>query len=159
MLNGLCADADDTRIICVSNPSHRLAVHGRSEIVDLAASTGGNCEMTRSGHTIVHDNVTIMGPTDLPSLAAGDASRMYARNALSLMNLFLSEDGAKLDFDDDIIEGGSGDDLLSGGSGNDNLSGAAGKDIATSSISKAMLLRIMPLPRRIRHGTGGEFFL
>ncbi len=74
-------------------------------VVDLAAATGGNCEMTRAGQTIVHNNVTIMGPTDLPSLAAGDASRMYARNALSLMSLFLSEDGAKLDFDDDIIEG------------------------------------------------------
>jgi DNA polymerase-3 subunit epsilon len=35
------AIADDTRIICVSNPSHRLAVHGRSEIVDLAASING----------------------------------------------------------------------------------------------------------------------
>ena len=45
-------------------------------IVDLAATTGGNCELTSADRTIEHSNVTIMGPTDLASLAAGDASRM-----------------------------------------------------------------------------------
>jgi NAD(P) transhydrogenase subunit alpha len=74
-------------------------------IIDLAAPTGGNCELTRSGQTVVHSNVSIVGPDNLPSMAAGDASRMYGRNALALMKLFLSEEGVNVDFEDDIIEG------------------------------------------------------
>jgi NAD(P) transhydrogenase subunit alpha len=74
-------------------------------VIDLAAPTGGNCELTQAGRTIVHSNVSIVGPTNLPSMAAGDASRMYGRNALALMKLFLSEEGVNVDFEDDIIEG------------------------------------------------------
>jgi NAD(P) transhydrogenase subunit alpha len=74
-------------------------------IIDLAAPTGGNCELTRAGESIVHSNVTIEGPTNLPSMAAGDASRMFGRNALALMKLFLTEKGLNIDFEDDIIEG------------------------------------------------------
>jgi len=74
-------------------------------VIDLAAPTGGNCELTQAGRTVVHSNVSIVGPTNLPSLAAGDASRMYGRNALALMKLFLSEEGVNVDFEDDIIEG------------------------------------------------------
>ncbi|MDH5373315.1 MAG: Re/Si-specific NAD(P)(+) transhydrogenase subunit alpha [Acidimicrobiia bacterium] len=74
-------------------------------VIDLAAPTGGNCELTEAGKTVVHSNVSIVGPTNLPSMAAGDASRMYGRNALALMKLFLSEDGVNVDFADDIIEG------------------------------------------------------
>lgn len=74
-------------------------------VVDLAAPTGGNCELTQAGTTVVHSNVSIIGPTNLPSMAAGDASRMYGRNALALMKLFLSEDGVDVNLEDDIIEG------------------------------------------------------
>lgn len=74
-------------------------------VIDLAASTGGNCELTRADETVVHANVTIEGPTNLASLAAGDASRMYGRNALALMKLFLTEEGVNIDFEDDIIDG------------------------------------------------------
>jgi NAD(P) transhydrogenase subunit alpha len=74
-------------------------------VVDLAAATGGNCQLTRAGETVLHSNVTIMGPTDLPSRGAGDASRMYGRNAMALMKLFLAEDALNIDFEDDIIEG------------------------------------------------------
>jgi NAD(P) transhydrogenase subunit alpha len=74
-------------------------------IIDLAAPTGGNCELTQSGQTVVHSNVSIVGPDNLPSMAAGDASRMYGRNALALMKLFLGEEGVNVDFEDDIIEG------------------------------------------------------
>jgi len=74
-------------------------------VIDLAAPTGGNCELTQAGRTVVHSNVSIIGPTNLPSMAAGDASRMYGRNALALMKLFLSAEGVNVDFEDDIIEG------------------------------------------------------
>src|SRR5690349_9280250 len=51
-----------------------------SVIVDLASDTGGNCELTSPGHEIAHTGVTIVGFTNVPSLMAQDASRLYARN-------------------------------------------------------------------------------
>lgn len=72
-----------------------------SVIVDLAAATGGNCELTKPGETIETHGVAIVGATDLASRTGRDASRMYARNFLSLFQLIV--DGP--DFDDDIIAG------------------------------------------------------
>ena len=54
-------------------------------IVDLAAEAGGNCELTNPGQEIVRDGVTIVGFTNLPSLMAADASRLYARNVSALL--------------------------------------------------------------------------
>ena len=51
-----------------------------SVIVDLAAETGGNCELTKPGKETEESGVTIVGLTNLPSLMAADASRLYARN-------------------------------------------------------------------------------
>src|SRR5690606_4127683 len=51
-----------------------------SVLVDLAAETGGNCELTRPGETFEHNAVTIVGPVNLPSRGAIHASEMYARN-------------------------------------------------------------------------------
>jgi H+-translocating NAD(P) transhydrogenase subunit alpha len=51
-----------------------------SVIVDLAAETGGNCELTRAGETVNHQGVLIHGPTNLPSRAPLHASEMYAKN-------------------------------------------------------------------------------
>src|SRR5918996_1514284 len=48
-----------------------------SVLVDVAAPSGGNCELTRPGETVEHNGVTILGPTDLPSRVAYDASQMY----------------------------------------------------------------------------------
>jgi len=76
-----------------------------SVIVDVAAPTGGNCELTRPGETIVHHGITIIGPTDLPSRVAVDASHMYARNIASFIGRISAEDAAiTFDWDDQIVK-------------------------------------------------------
>jgi NAD(P) transhydrogenase subunit alpha len=75
-----------------------------SVIVDVAAPTGGNCELTRPGETVVHGGVTIMGPLDLPGRVAIDASQMYAKNLVALLARMMDDDGKlTLDFEDKII--------------------------------------------------------
>jgi NAD(P) transhydrogenase subunit alpha len=85
------------------------AVRGMREgsvIVDLAAETGGNCELTKPGETVVEHDVTIIGPLNLPSTMPEHASMLYARNVLSLLELLTGEDGAlNLDFDDEVVAG------------------------------------------------------
>jgi NAD(P) transhydrogenase subunit alpha len=77
-----------------------------SVIVDLAAETGGNCELTEPGETVVREGVTIVGPIGLPSSMPDHASSLYARNVQALLELMLGEEGAlELDFDDEIIKG------------------------------------------------------
>jgi H+-translocating NAD(P) transhydrogenase subunit alpha len=77
-----------------------------SVIVDVAAPTGGNCELTRPGETVNHGGVKILGPVDLPARVAHDASQMYARNLASLLSRLVDEEGRlSLDFDDEIVAG------------------------------------------------------
>ncbi len=64
-----------------------------SVVVDLAAETGGNCELTRPGETVVEGGVTILGPLDLPSTVPFHASQMYGRNVTTLVQ-HLARDGA-----------------------------------------------------------------
>ena len=84
------------------------AVHGMrpgSVIVDLAAETGGNCELTRPGEEIVAGGVTIVGTTNVPSTMPTHASQLLSRNMSSLLEL-LERDGALvLDWDDEIVAG------------------------------------------------------
>jgi H+-translocating NAD(P) transhydrogenase subunit alpha len=76
-----------------------------SVIVDLAAATGGNCALTKADETVVAHGVTILGPTNLASDAAADASRVYARNLATLL-LHLVKDGALvIDLEDEITKG------------------------------------------------------
>jgi H+-translocating NAD(P) transhydrogenase subunit alpha len=73
-------------------------------IVDLAAESGGNCELTQSGKTVKEHGVTIVGPQNLPSRVAFHASQMYARNLQSFLSLLVSEDGALTrEFTDEIL--------------------------------------------------------
>jgi H+-translocating NAD(P) transhydrogenase subunit alpha len=73
-------------------------------IVDLAASTGGNCEATVPGETTDVGGVVIVGDTDLVSRAAGDASSLYARNVSAFVDLVAAEDGSySPNWDDDIV--------------------------------------------------------
>ena len=74
-----------------------------SVIVDLAAETGGNCEVTRPGETHVHDGVTVAGPLDLASLGAVHASEMYARNVFNFLALSLKDGALAFDFDDELV--------------------------------------------------------
>ena len=60
-------------------------------IVDLAAETGGNCELTEPGETVVKEDVTIVGPLNLPAAMPDHASSLYARNVQSLLELMVKE--------------------------------------------------------------------
>ncbi len=74
-------------------------------IVDLAAETGGNCELTRPGKTVMENGVTIVGPLNLPSAMPTHASQMYSRNMLNFIN-HISKDGEiVIDTEDEITKG------------------------------------------------------
>ncbi len=76
-----------------------------SVIVDLAAESGGNCELTKPGEVIESDGVTIIGLLNLPSMMPGHASQLYARNVSALL-LHLAPGGElALDWDDEITSG------------------------------------------------------
>ena len=76
-----------------------------SVIVDLAAETGGNVEVTRAGETVVHNGVSVMGQLNLPSTMPVHASQMYAKNIQNLLDLLVK--GGKLDpdYEDEIVKG------------------------------------------------------
>ncbi|MGH2953926.1 MAG: Re/Si-specific NAD(P)(+) transhydrogenase subunit alpha [Solirubrobacterales bacterium] len=78
-----------------------------SVIVDLAGDSGGNCELTEAGETVISDNgVRVIAPVNLPSDMAAHASQLYAKNVENLLGLLISDDGAlALDFDDEIVAG------------------------------------------------------
>ncbi|HEY0859932.1 MAG TPA: NAD(P) transhydrogenase subunit alpha [Pseudoxanthomonas sp.] len=74
-----------------------------SVIVDLAAETGGNCELTRPGETCDVQGVTIAGPLNLASLGAVHASEMYARNVLNFVSLFVRDGALQFDWNDELL--------------------------------------------------------
>jgi NAD(P) transhydrogenase subunit alpha len=85
-----------------------------SVIVDLAAESGGNCELTEAGETVEHENVKILGPLNLPSRLPIHASQLYSRNMYNLVD-HITEDKSdedsdekdpqlELDFEDEIID-------------------------------------------------------
>ena len=77
-----------------------------SVIVDLAAETGGNCELTEPGETVVKEGVTIAAPLNLPASMPDHASSLYARNIQSLLGVMVNEEAElSLDFDDEVIAG------------------------------------------------------
>ena len=73
-------------------------------IVDIPAESGGNCELTRAGETVVHNGVKIVGPVNLPAQLAYHASEMYARNLLNLIKPALDKSGAlAIDWNDEVF--------------------------------------------------------
>ena len=78
-----------------------------SVIVDLAGDSGGNCELTEAGKTVVSDNgVKVIAPVNLPSDMAAHASQLYAKNVENLLGLLVGEEGElSLDLDDEVIAG------------------------------------------------------
>ncbi|MGI9659883.1 MAG: Re/Si-specific NAD(P)(+) transhydrogenase subunit alpha [Gaiellaceae bacterium] len=74
-----------------------------SLIVDLAGDSGGNCELTRAGETVVHGGVKVISPMNLASDMAADASQLYAKNLENLLDLLIVEGELKLDFEDEIV--------------------------------------------------------
>ncbi len=76
-----------------------------SVIVDLAAETGGNCEVTVPGETVEHGGVTVIGTLNLPSSMAYHASQLYSRNVGALLLHLAPEGELTLDWDDEITSG------------------------------------------------------
>jgi NAD(P) transhydrogenase subunit alpha len=83
-----------------------MAMRPGSVIVDLAASTGGNCELTENDRTITVNGVTIIGKSDFPSDMPSDASKMFGSNIINLLKIMTGPDGSlQLNMQDDIING------------------------------------------------------
>ena len=76
-----------------------------SVIVDLAAESGGNCELTVPGEVVEHGGVSIVGTTNLPSLMAYHASQLYSRNIAALLQHLAPNGELALDWDDEITSG------------------------------------------------------
>jgi NAD(P) transhydrogenase subunit alpha len=72
-------------------------------IVDLAAESGGNCELTRAGERVEHAGVTILGPLNLAAGAPLHASEMYARNIFNFAELLVREGALQPDFEDELV--------------------------------------------------------
>ena len=76
-----------------------------SVIVDLAAESGGNCELTKAGETVLVHGVTILGPRNLPASMPLDASRMFARNLANFILEVTNEKGFTMDWKNEIFSG------------------------------------------------------
>jgi len=76
-----------------------------SVIVDLAASTGGNCELTKNNETVVVNGVSIIGNSNLPSTIPSDASKMFGKNVITFLKLILKDGQINLNFEDDLVKG------------------------------------------------------
>lgn len=76
-----------------------------SVVVDLAAVTGGNCEVTKNNETVVYNSVSVIGSSVLPSTMPEDASRMYGKNVVTFLKLLLKDGEPAINLDDEIIRG------------------------------------------------------
>ena len=74
-------------------------------IVDLAAESGGNCELTVAGEDAFVHGIHILGPVNLPASLPGHASQMLSRNLSALLLHLIDKGALKLDFTDDITAG------------------------------------------------------
>ena len=72
-------------------------------IVDLAAESGGNCELTQPGERVEHGGVVILGPLNLAAGAPLHASEMYARNVYNFVELLIRDESLQPDFDDELV--------------------------------------------------------
>ncbi|OCH81618.1 Re/Si-specific NAD(P)(+) transhydrogenase subunit alpha [Gordonia sp. UCD-TK1] len=100
-----------TTALVPGRPAPRLvtaaAVEGMkpgSVVVDLAGETGGNCELTEPGQTVVKHDVIIAAPLNLPATMPEHASELYSKNLLALIELMLDDNGSITpDFDDEVV--------------------------------------------------------
>ncbi len=76
-----------------------------SVVGDMAASTGGNCALTRPGETVDHNGVIILGPLNLPATVPGNASQLYSRNLTTFLGLIVDKGNLKIDMADEILKG------------------------------------------------------
>ena len=99
-----------TTALVPGRPAPRLvtaaAVQGMkpgSVVIDLAGETGGNCELTEPGQTVVKHGVTIASPLNLPATMPEHASELYSKNLTSLLELMIKDGALAPDFDDEVI--------------------------------------------------------
>ena len=76
-----------------------------SVVVDLAAERGGNCELTKAGEEVVESGVTILGPVNVPSTLARDASLMYSNNVVSFLKTIVKDGELTVDTEDEVVFG------------------------------------------------------
>jgi NAD(P) transhydrogenase subunit alpha len=77
-----------------------------SVIIDLAAATGGNTELTVNNQTVIYNGISIIGNSALPSAMPSDASKLYGKNVLNFLQLIISKEGTlNLNFEDDLVIG------------------------------------------------------
>ena len=77
-----------------------------SVIIDLASSSGGNCELSEDNKTVVKHGVTIIGQSNYPAQMPKDASKMFGKNVSNFLELLIAEDGSlNLNFKDEIVRG------------------------------------------------------
>jgi NAD(P) transhydrogenase subunit alpha len=75
-------------------------------IVDLAVEQGGNCELSQRGQDVRKHGVLIVGHPNLPATMPGDASLLYSRNVLALLQNILTKEGAlNIDLADEVTQG------------------------------------------------------
>lgn len=80
------------------------AMRAGSIIIDLAAGTGGNTEITKDNETIIFGNVTVIGAGNLASSLPSDASKLYGKNVLNFLKLLINKTGTlEINFTDDIV--------------------------------------------------------
>ncbi len=99
-----------TTALVPGRPAPRLVTAGAvqgmkpgSVVVDLAGETGGNCELTEPGQTVVKHDVTIASPLNLPSTMPEHASELYSKNVTALLDLLIKDGKLAPDFDDEVI--------------------------------------------------------
>lgn len=99
-----------TTALVPGRPAPRLvtaaAVEGMkpgSVVVDLAGETGGNCELTEPGQTVVRHDVTIVSPLNLPATMPEHASELYSKNITALLDLLITDGKLAPDFGDEVI--------------------------------------------------------
>lgn len=76
-----------------------------SVIVDLGAESGGNCELTKPGETVVHRGVTVIGPLNLAATLPRHASEMYARNLFNFLEPAIAKGELNIDWKDEVFAG------------------------------------------------------
>jgi NAD(P) transhydrogenase subunit alpha len=82
------------------------AMRPGSVVVDIAAETGGNCELTRAGEIVVSDNgVLVIGAVNLPATVPFHASQLYSRNVQTLLDYIIKDGAIALDMNDEIVRG------------------------------------------------------
>ena len=91
--------------ILITEEMMKAMRHG-SVIIDLAAGTGGNTDVTKNNETVIYNGVSIVGASNLPATMPSDASKMYGKNILNFLKLIIDKDGnLNLNWGDDLVKG------------------------------------------------------